>query len=441
MSERVISKRGGLGEFVLLGVCAFSIASVSPPALAVAASVVGVLASLWALKRDPVLVFGPNRLPLVLTVLVAASALSSGLTRIPPVGGAVFAVWLLVPVIAAWTVSRGRLIGAAPWLAIFAVTGVGLLVMAEHAESAVGIDVYFSHLEAADAIGENKDPYSDAVTVFDGRVGAPPDAVIEGYSYPPSTMWSYAISVWLTGDPRWLNVVAWLSVLVLIWTASSRADPFFRGGLLALLSLAPAWRLVVFTGWTEPLTLVLLALAAWQWRRRPIPAGIAFGLALASKQYMILLIPLLALGWRRIGGRQLIFSGVTATLALVPYLLVNAETYLEATVFRFLRSEYREDTLSLPSALAEFGLDPSLPIVLAAVVSAGVALLASRRVDSFGQLMLAATATMGTFFVLSQALTNYWFLLAGMAAIAAIEGSETNVDRSLPSRHEADPST
>jgi uncharacterized membrane protein len=189
------------------------------------------------------------------------------------------------------------------------------------------------------------------------------------------------------------------------------------------------------------LTLALLALAAWQWRRRPIAAGVAFGLALASKQYMILLIPLLALGWRRIGGRQLIFSGVTATLALVPYLLVNAETYLEATVFRFLRSEYREDTLSLPSALAEFGLDPSLPIVLAAVVSAGVALLASRRVDSFGQLMLAATATMGTFFVLSQALTNYWFLLAGMAAIAAIEGSETNVDRSLPSRHEADPST
>jgi hypothetical protein len=361
------------------------------------------------------------RLPLATFLAVSISTLStltSDIARIPDVSGAVFILWLIPPLFfaALWMVRRSARLPAIAGPALAALIAlVGLLVMADTHGADTGVDVYFSHIEAAEAISNGQDPYGEAVRVFDGRPGST-DEVIIGYSYPPATMLPYVASHLAVGDPRWVNIVAWLLVVgAVAWRTMVRGD---RASLAVLITLSSfgAWRLVIFTGWTEPLTIALLTVAALVWKR-PLWSAVLLGLGLATKQYLVLLAPILLLANRQLGRRRLATSLVVTVATFIPSAVIDTPTMLDALVFRFLRQGYRPDTLSLPALLDSIGLEPRVPIVIAIVIVALVSLWLRQSVRDGATLMTAAALVLACFFVLTQALTNYWFLVAALALI------------------------
>lgn len=407
---------------LLLAALAWSLGAVSAAPVTTLAVVVG----LWVVSRirRPPGIDSRESTVFLGALVVAVVAVGSDLTGVPEITGLEFGVWRVPPAAVAVLGLFGllrRMVAAhsAAFLLVASVVIVAGGVMAEHAGSNVGVDVYLAHVAAADALADGENPYTDAVRYPNSSPYAPEGEVLEGYGYPPVTLWAYAVATWLTGDPRWLNVVAWVGVVVaLLWHLHrERRDLVVSFALV--LAVAPAWRLLVFTGWTEPLTIALLVGAAFIWRRTPIGSGILLGLALASKQYMILLLPILLLHRDRGQVRRLVTAGVTAAATLVPYALADLATYLDRLVTRPLALGYRPDTQSLPGLLDRLGVDPFIPLVVAVLAVLVVTWSVTRNPRGPDTFLIGAAVVMGVFFLLSLGFANYWFFVSGILVAGA----------------------
>ena len=357
-------------------------------------------------------------------VVVALIALGTDLIRIPEVAGLELAIWMAPPVVIAVVgvaryVRRKDISPVTSLVLVAAVAAAGAGVMVDHAGTNVGVDVYLSHVAAADALADGENPYTDAVRYPNGSPFAEEGAVLEGYSYPPVTLWAYAVSTWVTGDPRWLNVAAWVGVVCAILWRLFRQRPDRVVAFALVLAVAPAWRLVVFTGWTEPLTIALLVGAALAWRKTTIGSGILLGLALASKQYMILLAPLLLLHRDRGQSRRLAAAGVTAAATLLPYAVADLDVYVDRLITRPLSLGYRPDTQSLPGLLDRLGVSPEIPLVAALLAVMAVSWAVTRSPRGPDTFLVGAATVMAVFFLLSLGFANYWFLVAALLICGA----------------------
>jgi len=271
-------------------------------------------------------------------------------------------------------------------------------------------DVQIGHKLGYRSLIAGDNPYSD--------IAIPDTAPLEwnlgtiiGYPYPPVTLVAYSAMEWLW-DSRFASV---LSLALIAWVISRRSPRFGTLGLpvAGLVVSIPITAVVIEFGWTEPLQAVLLLGAALLWRR-PVLYGIVFGLAIASKQYMVLaVIPLLSAPfpdrWKRLG-----ISAAVAAVTLVPFFLWNPDAMWNALVaFQFDRP-VRGDSTSIEA----FGI--VLPILAALALSIAVGLVAGRRANTPGKLLLAQAATIGVYFAASpNAFPNYWYLIA-ILAIGAV---------------------
>ena len=192
---------------------------------------------------------------------------------------------------------------------------VGVLVVGISAwfewSSTLGSDVYHAHRLAGAALASGDNPYTDAVTFADGNPFTSSDRVIEGYPYPPVTLSTYALVGAFT-DPRLISAVCWFAFLGWLafgaWKTQNDEDSRIKLSVLLLMALAPLASEVWYMAWTEPLTLSLFLLAAVTWNRSRIWSGVLLGLALASKQYLIFLLPLVLLSSRP-GLAQAVYRG------------------------------------------------------------------------------------------------------------------------------------
>jgi hypothetical protein len=356
-------------------------------------------------------------------LVVGGLGWTTDLFRIPAVTPSEMMLWLGPPLLLAVAalaardaVQRAKVVAAVVlWVALFA-AGVG--VMSDHAQSEVGIDVYLAHLSAATALEEGENPYTDAVRYPDGSPFAEPGTIVEGYGYPPVALWSYAIATWLTGDPRWLNVVVWAAVVGGVLVRVYRHHNQWVLPVALVLAVAPAWRLMVFTGWTEPLTLGLLLSAAFVWRRSWLWSGVLLGLALASKQYMVLLAPLLLLHRDEDQVSRLGTAGATVMLTFLPF-VTDLRALIDSLITRPLSFGYRSDTQSLPRLLDEIGIGPEVPTLAALAVVVLVSWAMTRVVRGPDTFLVAASVVLASFFFLTLGFANYWFLVAGMLVVGA----------------------
>lgn len=407
---------------LLLAALAWSLAAVSGAPAATLAVVVGLLVVSRVRRPDRM----DSREPAVFlgVLVVALLAVGSDLAAIPEIDGLELAVWMVPPAAIALIglfglLRRGGVTQSATLLLIAGVVVAALTVMADFAGTNVGVDVYLSHVAAADALAEGENPYTDAVRYPNGSPFAEEGAVLEGYGYPPVTLWAYAVTTWLTGDPRWLNVAAWVGVMgAVLWRVYQRRRelvvPF-----AVVFAVAPAWRLIVFTGWTEPLTIALLVAAAFAWRRTAIGSGLLLGLALASKQYMILLVPLLLLHRDRGQVKRLAAAAAAAAVTLLPYAVANLEVFVDRLVVRPLSFGYRPDTQSLPGLLDRLGVSPDIPIVVAFAAVLVVSRAVTRSSRGAGTFLVGAAVVTATFFLLSLGFANYWFFVAALLVTGA----------------------
>lgn len=281
----------------------------------------------------------------------------------------------------------------------------------------VGFDVLFFHEAAADAISEGLSPYSDAVMVPNGSPDS--DEFIVGYPYPPATALSYSVSSWAFGDSRWTSLVGWLVVLGVIGARSLRigGDDLPLGTMLVAASI-PAWPLVLTTGWTESVSLALLALAVLTWAR-PRLSGALSGLFLGSKQYLVVASPFYVANRVPHRWTRAIWALVGAVVAFLPVLVWGVPDFIDAAVRFHLETPARPDGSSIVGLLAAFSVEwvPPVWIMIVCVGAVTLALWSSITDPSEWLAAIGVTLTVALFFS-SQAFTNYWFLIAGVVGLA-----------------------
>jgi Glycosyltransferase family 87 len=306
-----------------------------------------------------------------------------------------------------------------------------IILVAQEWLSPLGSDVYHAHRLAGDALRSGQNPYTDAVTFSNGNPFAPAESVVEGYPYPPVALSAYGLAGAFT-DPRLISAACWLTFLGWLalgaWRKASDEDSRIKLSVLLLMSLAPLGSEVWYMAWTEPLTLFLFLLAALTWRRAPLWSGVLLGLALASKQYLIFLLPLVLLnrdeGWRRRSTAVVVAAGVTLLAGLAP----NPSAFIRATIGNLTGIGFRPDTQSLPGLANEYGVSFMLPNWLWIVVSLVAVALLSRFSRTRSGFMMSAGLGLGIAFIVGLAFPNYWFLVAGLIAIGTALGSADQVD-------------
>ncbi len=295
-----------------------------------------------------------------------------------------------------------------------AVVGYGLVVLG----GIPVIDVWALLQGAGHGLADGRNPYELTFPA------SPPGQVSHCFTYLPATALLTAPGVWL-GDARWAELVALVAAGTLVATGALgggralsgtevSASRGIRLGLAVLVVVLPGTVYLVQQAWTETLLLpALVATALLADRGRTgwtgVAAGVAFGVALATKQHVVLLVPLLVLCRFRV--RDLAAAAGTAAALILPFLLADPARFRECTMDFFLTAEAPRTSLSLWLHLPE---PVRLPL-LAVALLAGY-LLAWRYCPRSGGGFLVAAAVVFTTFGLvnKQTFLNQWWLVAAL---------------------------
>ncbi len=347
----------------------------------------------------------PPTWAIVLSGLLAVATLAVA----PPLQYVISNDWLIVGVLVLAVASavpallplvRAESAGpvAATGLAV-ASAGYALVVLG----STPGIDVWELLQGAARGLADGRNPYE--LTFPD----SPPGQVRDCFTYLPATMLLTAPGVWLGGDARWAEVGLLVSAgALLCWQV--RAHGAVRLGLALLVVVLPASAYLVQQAWTETVLLpALVATAVLADRGRTGWAAVAFGVALAAKQHVLLLAPLLLVC--RLRARDLAAVAGTAAALTLPWLLANPTRFRDCTVTLFLAIPPRPDSLSL---WLHFPEPARLPL-LAVALLAGYLLAWRFCPRTGGGLLIGCAVVLTTFGLINkQTFLNQWWLVGAL---------------------------
>src|SRR4029453_2208588 len=192
-----------------------------------------------------------------------------------------------------------------------------------------------------------------------------------GYPYPP-------LPLLLTWPALYLGDIRYAHLLGL--TLGGAAIAFARPGRLAplaaaLLLFSPRVGLLIQMSWTEPFTILFLGATVLCALRAPRLLPLSLGLLLATKQYLVFLLPLVWLlaPERR---RALVLLGQAvgvAVLVTLPLALWKPEAFVRSAITLQFRQPFRDDALSVLVPLARAGM----PRVLGTILPLGLAALAT----------------------------------------------------------------
>jgi hypothetical protein len=233
------------------------------------------------------------------------------------VGGLAAAVLLLLPG------PRAALAAAATAVS----TQLALTVVTLLGSPRPKIDVWVVLNQGADALGRAGNVYTQQ---WSGSPG-----VQDLFPYLPWMNVLTAPGRWAAGDVRWMLLVWSLALLAGVW-ALAQGRPARGAAVVAVLVLAPGSLTQVDQAWTEP---VLAALLVWfavcVHRGRAWWAVVPLALACASKQHLVLLVPMLMV-WRPFGWRRTVATGGLAALLVLPWLVADPEAFVDDTVTTLL---------------------------------------------------------------------------------------------------------
>jgi hypothetical protein len=319
----------------------------------------------------------------------------------------------ILPVPARWrSVSTGALI-------LLSAGFLGLAVL-QLRSGAPYIDVYEMHLEALDRFWSGASPYAGtfrniyphddwygAGLVVGGRVQI-------GYAYPPLTFLVAALGDYC-GDFRVGFAVASVAAA---WLLAAIGGHGARCGAVLFL-LYPQHFWVVNQAWTEPVFVCGVAGVLYAAMRHPRWLWLALGLLWGSKQYAVLMLPLVPLlvaggDWRAIV-RQLLLSFALAAAYFVPFFAWHPVGFFRSVVMYQIWQPFRFDGMGFLAWWAARGhgaLGNGITF-LALAVGLGVALWRSPR-NAVGFSAGAALVLFLLFAFAKQAFLNYYYCCVGL---------------------------
>jgi len=358
--------------------------------VAVVAGVLGLVA-VTHLALTPFTYVGPAALLAVRVVLATAAVLAAGLLLLP---------------------RRGA--GAAA-LAVAVAASLATSATVVVADPAPRIDVWVILQQAADGMAQGRSMY--------GQVWRGSPGITDAFAYLPWTAVLTAPGRWIAGDVRWALAVLVVVTAVLVAATGRWRRPAL--GAAALLLLSPGTSTLVEQAWTEPT--VLVGLAAWALlvsRDRAWWAVVPLAVALASKQHVVLLLPLVAV-WPRFGLRRTAVAVGGAGLLVAPWLVAGLPDFLHDTVSTMLDLPPLRFADTLYTALLnETGVQ--LPFAVVGLLIGGVLVLAVVRLRRHpvglpGLLTWCAAVLLVANLVNKQAFYNQYWLVGGLllTAVAA----------------------
>lgn len=362
---------------------------------------VAVLAAGWRPRVHPVTV-----------VLVSLASVFVQLYK-PPKGnvdrGALF--WWALGLAAAATVLVAGFAILAPalqrwatptWLGLLAVLGVTVVGIVATSGSPQ-IDVWQIFQQSSATLFHGVNPYE--ITNF---TGIPHGQTANCFNYLPATFISTWPGWFVFDDARYSEIaILLLGWAILAWTFLRRAaEP--RPGLMLLavaLSLTGTLR-VGQQAWNESLLLgfVLIAVCAAA-TGRTVWLVIALGLALATKQHMALLLPVMVM-WPQLGWRRTAWSVGVAAVVSAPWVLWNPQRFKACTVDFFTKGIARFDSISLwhfvPGAIA--------PVVIVLAIIAAYYLVYRYVPRDLGGLLISFAVVLFAFDLFNkQSFENQWW--------------------------------
>jgi hypothetical protein len=280
------------------------------------------------------------------------------------------------------------------------------------------IDVWYLVQHASDCVLRGCDPYTLNTPRAPGlRIGFP---------YLPMTAVLLAPFRLLLHDVRYGEALAIVIAAVLLRRCGTRTT--LR--LSALLLCVPGLFFQVEQAWTESLLLVLLvgavavSLRGWAGSGRWVGAGVLFGLALATKQHMWLLLPVAAV---TLGVRITAMSAVTGGVLILPWFLANPAAMWHRTVTDFVNIAPRADALTL--WLHERGGTQTAMALLVLATAYALVWVSCRGVPH-RFLLGAATVLAGFDLMNKQSFYNQWVLVTWLLIAATALELEYRVTKS-----------
>ncbi|MCZ7533607.1 MAG: hypothetical protein M5U23_09400 [Acidimicrobiia bacterium] len=291
---------------------------------------------------------------------------------------------------------------------------MGLLIVDEPREP---IDVLEIHRSAAIELANGRNPYVTARAIDTSPLARPGD-VFEGYVYPPTAMMAYVSAQWSFGDPRWATVVAAACFVTLIVSPWSKMDTEAASARIALALVfvaMPPLGVMISGGWTDLLALPLFLGAAMLWKTRWLASALLLGLALSTKSYFVLALPVLLLWPDKGRWRRIWVIGAAVFTTYLPFLILDAPSILSTINGKTFEAPYRPDSLGLA------GMGLNVPRWLSYSLAVITGILVGRRGGAVYRFFIGLSAVFAVVFVTGfQAFINYWVLVVGLILIALV---------------------
>jgi hypothetical protein len=301
-------------------------------------------------------------------------------------------------------------------LACFAVMGIAVI----RASPRPWMDVWVIQQGADEALLHGSNPYSVTYPDIYGsqsKVYAPEVLVrgrVAAFPYPPLSVLLELPFFALFGDVRYALLA---SMLAAAWMLARLGIAGELAGLFVLFQ--PRTLFVLEQSWTEPLVLALFALALLASARSTSAtlAGIAIGLAAASKQYSPYLVAPLVWGLPGAMRRRALAVGTAVAAAvLLPFALWDFQGFFRGVVRMQLVQPFRPDGLSLLSLWARLtGGGSNALAVIGFLAGIGVLAVVLRRDLRVAQVAGGAAAAWLAVLLLSkQSFCNHYWLCCGL---------------------------
>ena len=288
------------------------------------------------------------------------------------------------------------------------------------ASPAPRIDVWTVQQDGVAALQAGKNPYREVAQ----RDTGPRVAEDVPYVYPPTQLYLTLPAYVVLKDVRFAMLIALLVAGLGMRFITSRA----RTGLPSIVEdapplflwLAPKTFFILEQAWVDPVQLMIITLMCCAHvARRPLLTAALLGVVLSAKQTMFWAVGLTGIILRFDRKQWLTTAGVAAALVL-PFVLIDWRALKHAN-FDFLKQlPSRPEALTFNSLYLRLSgreLPGAVGFGLAATV-AGASIWLMR--PSLARLTVAVAATYAVFFAFNKwAFANYYFLMAGLASLAA----------------------
>lgn len=240
------------------------------------------------------------------------------------------------------------------------------------------------------------------------------------YPYLPMSTVLLAPFRWIVGDVRAGLLLAMVATSGLL----RRLAPAAPVALSLLVLVHPHWAFLVDQAWTEPLLLFLLCAAVVATERgRPVVAMLALAAALATKQHIVVLLPLFA-WWPAFGWRRTLASLGVAVVAVLPWVIAGPSDFWHDAVHANLALGVIPRAMCVPSFLLRHGITVGFWFPLVALLGSYAACLRAPRTAT--GLALGSALVLWTIDATNkQSFFNHYTLPLGLLVLALTAAART----------------